>query len=164
MRRSKGGLLMKTFAGFAAAALVLSSMTTFAVEPPPMKEGLWSIHSETVTNASTPSSNASTICRSHSYDQKVREKMKSMPGCKTASETLQGNEWSMRFQCTVQGSVIDTISTVTFTDNSAHSEVHASYKPALQGITEMTMKQEQKYLGACPAGMKPGDIKPVDTP
>jgi hypothetical protein len=154
---------MKTLAGLAAAALLLASSNVSAVDPPPMKEGLWSIHSQSVTNAGTPSSNASTICRTHAYDQKVREKMKSMPGCTTASETLQGNEYSMRFQCTVQGSVINSASTVTFTDNSAHSEVHASYTPALQGVTEMTMKQDQKYLGPCPAGMKPGDIKPTDT-
>jgi hypothetical protein len=86
-----------------------------------------------------------------------------MPGCKTVSETLQGNEYSVRTQCTVRGTEIDSLSTVIFNgDSSAHSENHATYKPALDGVVEMTLTQDQKYIGACPAGAQPGDITQPD--
>jgi hypothetical protein len=155
---------MKTLSGFAATTLLLASVVASAVEPPQMKEGLWSIRSQSATNpGSKASDHTATICRSHAFDQKVRQAQKSMPGCKTISEALQGNEYSVRTQCTVRGSQIDSLSTVTFNgDSSAHSENHATYKPALDGVAEMTLTQDQKYLGACPAGAQAGDITAPD--
>ena len=155
---------MKTLTGFAAATLLLAGAVADAADPPQMKEGLWSIRSQSTTNPGNKASDhTATICRSHAFDQKVRQAQKSMPGCKTVSETLQGNEYSVRTQCMVRGTEIDSLSTMTFTaDSSAHSENHATYKPALDGVTEMTLTQDQKYIGACPAGAQPGDITRPD--
>jgi len=117
----------------------------------------------TTNPGSKASDHTATICRSHDYDQKVRQAQKSMPGCKTISENLQGNEYSVRTQCTVRGSEINSLTTVTFTgDSAAHSENHATYKPALDGVAEMTLTQDQKYVGACPAGVQAGDITQPD--
>jgi hypothetical protein len=58
---------------------------------------------------------------------------------------------------------VDSKSVVTFEGESvAHSESHATYTPALTGFTEMTMSQDQKYLGSCPAGAQPGDLTQAD--
>jgi hypothetical protein len=155
---------MRTVSAMAATALLQASAATHGAEPPLMKEGLWSIHSQSVTNpGSKAAENTATICRSHAFDQKVRQAQKNMPGCKTVSEELQGNEYSIHTQCTVRGSDIDSLSTVTFKgDSAAHSENHATYKPALDGVEEMTLTQDQKYLGNCPAGAQPGDITRPD--
>jgi hypothetical protein len=153
---------MKALFTTAAAALLMTG-TARAVDPPPMKEGLWSIHNQSVTNpGNKKDDNTATICRSHDYDQKVRDKMKTMANCKMIAETLQGNEYSAHQQCTVQGSLIDSVTTVTFSENGTHTEGHASYKPAMAGVSEMTMTQDQKFVGACPAGQKPGDVTPTD--
>jgi hypothetical protein len=42
-------------------------------------------------------------------------------------------------------------------DTAAHSETRATYTPPMYGLTETTMVMDQKYVGACPAGVGPGD-------
>jgi hypothetical protein len=156
---------MKDITGLAAAAIwLLASGAAGAVDPPAMKEGLWSIHNQGVNNpGGKKSENTSTICRSHAYDQHVLQDAKSVKGCTTISETLQGSEYSIHSHCVAAGTEIDSKSTVTFKgDTAAHSESHATYTPALSGITETTVIQDQKYVGSCPAGIQPGDIKQPD--
>jgi hypothetical protein len=155
---------MKTTMGFAAALLLLTSGTVTAVDPPPMKEGLWSIRNQSVNSpGDKKSDHTSTVCRSHAYDQHALQDEKAMKGCKTVSESLQGSQYSIHTHCVVAGTVIDSESLVTFTgDTGAHSESHATYNPALGGISAMTLIQDQKYVGSCPAGVQPGDITQPD--
>src|SRR6202051_1279737 len=155
---------MKTVTAIAAALLLLSSGTANAIDPPAMKEGLWSIHNQSVNNPGHKKlDRTSTVCRSHAYDQHVLQEVKAMKGCKTLSESLKGGEYSVHTQCTVAGTVVDSKSTVIFKgDSAAHSESNATYNPALAGISEMTLIQDQKYVGSCPAGVQPGDITQPD--
>jgi hypothetical protein len=156
---------MKNITGFAAAAIfLLTSGTVDAIDPPAMKEGLWSIRNQSVNSpGGKKSDNTSTICRSHAYDQHTLQDAKSVKACKTISETLQGSEYSIHSHCVATGTEIDSKSTVTFKgDTAAHSESHATYTPALSGITETTLIQDQKYVGSCPAGVQPGDITQPD--
>src|SRR6202451_4383172 len=121
---------MQNITGFAAAAILfLTSATAGAVDPPAMKEGLWSIHNQGVNNpGGKKSENTSTICRSHAYDQHVLQEEKSVKGCTTLSETLQGSEYAIHSHCVVAGTDIDSKSKVTFKgDRAAHSESHATY-------------------------------------
>ena len=147
-----------------SAALLLASAAVNAVDPPVMKEGLWSIRNQSVNNPGDKrADHTSTVCRSHAYDQHALQEEKSMKGCKTISESLQGNEYSVHTHCVVGGTQIDSKSTVTFKgDSVAHSESHATYSPAMSGISEMTLIQDQSYVGSCPAGVQPGDITEPD--
>jgi hypothetical protein len=155
---------MKKIMGFAAALLLLTSTVVNAVDPPIMKEGLWSIRNQSVNNpGDKKSDHTSTVCRSHAYDQHALQDEKAMKGCKTISESLQGSEYSIHTHCVVAGTEIDSKSTVTFKgDTVAHSESHATYNPAMGGISEMTLIQDQKFVGNCPAGVQPGDITQPD--
>ncbi len=55
---------------FAAAAFLLAIGTAYAVDPPDMKEGLWSVHSQSIDNPGNKTSSGTyTLCRSHAYDQ-----------------------------------------------------------------------------------------------
>jgi hypothetical protein len=155
---------MKKMMGFMAALLFLSSAAVNAVDPPVMKEGLWSIRNQSVNNpGEKKSDHTSTVCRSHAYDQHALQDERALKGCKTISETLQGNEYSIHTHCVIAGTEIDSKSTVTFKDDTvAHSESHATYSPPMSGISEMTLIQDQKYVGSCPAGVQPGDITQPD--
>jgi hypothetical protein len=52
----------------------------------------------------------------------------------------------------VAGTAVDSKGTVSYTgDTSVHSETHATYNPALGGVSETTMIMDQKYAGSCPA-------------
>jgi len=91
---------MTRITGFAAALLLLSSQVADAVDPPLMKEGLWSIHNQSInTPGDKKSDQTVTICRSHAFDQHALQDEKSVKGCKTISESLQGNEYSIQLRC-----------------------------------------------------------------
>jgi hypothetical protein len=81
-----------------------------------------------------------------------------MKGCKVASENLTGGTYTVETECNVQGSAIKSKGTTTYQGDTAfHLETHAAYTPALMGVGETTVIVDQKYLGACPAGIEPGD-------
>jgi hypothetical protein len=155
---------MKTMLGSAAVALLFTSAVAKAVNLPEMTEGLWSIHTQTVANpGNKKSDNTSTICRSHAYDQYTLDLEKKIKGCSTVNESLQGNKYSIQTHCVMGATVVESKSNVVFQGSSAaHSESHATYSPALSGITEMSMTQDQKFLGSCPAGAQPGDLTQTD--
>ena len=155
---------MKTKLRLSVALFLLTSATAQAVNPPAMKEGLWSIRNQSsVTPENKSTDFTSTICRNHAYDQQVLEAAKTMKGCSTVSESMKGSNYSIQTHCVVGKTVIDTTSTVIFKGDAAtHSETHATYTPAMGGVNGMTLIQDQKYLGSCPAGAQPGDMTRPD--
>jgi len=154
---------MRKMCAFAATVLLLMSRTVTAVNPPEMIEGLWSIHSQSVDNPGNKrTESTSTLCRSHTYDLHVLELAKAANHC-TVNEHVEGTKYSVTTHCNVAGTVVDSTSTAIYTGNTAaHSETRATYNPALGGISEVMMIQDEKYLGNCPAGSRPGDVTRAD--
>lgn len=152
---------MKKILVFAVMMLSLSIGIAKAVNPPQQKEGLWSIHKQSIDNPENKKSEStSTICRSHAYDDYVHSMAKNRKGCTTVGEGFDGGKYSVDLRCVEAGTVVQSKGTTTYQgDTSTHSETHATYTPALAGISEMTMIMDQKYVGSCPAGMQPGDLK-----
>jgi hypothetical protein len=158
---------MKKILAFAGVALWLPIGIANAQNPlqaPEVKEGLWEIHMQSTDKpGDKKTEGTSTICRNHAYDQHVQALAKDMKGCTKVNESFQGGKYSLEMHCTVGATVIDTKGTSTFQgDTATHSESHATYTPALYGVSETTMIQDQKYIGSCPADMQPGDRKSDD--
>jgi hypothetical protein len=147
-------------------AALLVSFALYAADPPAIKEGLWSIHTVSIDNpGSRRTEGTRSLCRNHDFDARIRAQaeQKQKQNCKPAVRTSSGNSFSEESECTVQGSIVTSKVVTTFTgDTSFHSETHGTYKPALYGTEEMSMIMDQKYLGACPAGMEPGDFMSSD--
>jgi hypothetical protein len=148
---------------FAAAALWLPIWIALGADPPQLKEGLWSIHSQTIDNpGNKKTESSSTICRSHAYDQHVQSIAKDRKGC-TLNESFAGGAYTSEVHCVVAGAAIDTKGTSVYQgDASTHSESHTTYTPAFAGVSESTMVMDQKYIGSCPAGIQPGDRTAAD--
>lgn len=146
-----------------AVFLVLLGTAVAADLPdaPPMKEGLWKIHSTTTSPGQPPQDSTVSLCRDHAYDQSVRAMaQKTMASCTTISDVKLLGKRTMTVSCKISGSTITTKSVMTSTgDNEYRTESESTYSPALYGQTESNMVQEQTYAGACPAGMAPGDRK-----
>ena len=147
----------------ASTALLLMSAALDAAEPPELVEGLWSIHSQTTDNpGNKQSASTSTLCRSHAYDKHALELAKTMNHC-VVNESADANKFSVTTHCLIAGTIIDSASTATFTGNTAvHSETRATYSPALGSIRETLVVQDEQYLGSCPAGLRPGDVRRAD--
>ncbi len=147
-----------------AASFLLAIGTASAVDPPEVKEGLWSIHRQTIDNpGNKKTESTSSICRSHAYDLHAQSLAKNVKGCTPVSQSFQGGKYSSSTHCVAGGTVIESQGTVTYQgDTSAHSETHATYSPAMGGVSETTMIMDQKYVGSCPAGVQPGDMTNAD--
>jgi hypothetical protein len=130
-----------------------------ATDPPEVKEGLWSVHSQSIRDPGDKKSEETyTLCRNHAYDQSVRTREKNLKGCTTVSESLQDKKYTSEIRCTAGKTEIDSKGTTTFQgDTAIHSETHATYTPALGGVSETTIVMDEKFVGTCPAGTEPGD-------
>jgi hypothetical protein len=145
-----------------AAALLLPIAN--AANPPDVKEGLWSVHTQSIDNPGSKKSEGTyTLWRNHAYDQHAQSLAENMKGCTKVHESIQGGTYSTETHCVVAGTVIDSKGTTAFQGDTAfHSESHATYTPAMAGVSETTMIIDQKYVGSCPAGVQPGDRMNAD--
>jgi hypothetical protein len=151
---------MKKMLVSGAAVLSLALGTAIAVDAPDVKEGLWTVHSQTTANPGNKKSEGSTftLCRDHAYDKAARNLAKGVKGCKLVSESFKDGKYSTKLHCMLGATVVDTESTVTFeSDTATHWETHATYTPAMNGVSETTLVQDQEYTDTCPAGTQPGD-------
>jgi hypothetical protein len=83
-----------------SAVAVLFLALANAANPPELKEGLWSVHSQSVANPGNKKSDETyTLCRNHAYDQSVQALAKSMKGCTTVSEGFQGGKFNASDFC-----------------------------------------------------------------
>src|ERR1035438_7763172 len=67
---SNGGKTMKRMLVSVAATLMVAIGIANAVDPPELKEGLWSIHTQSIDNPGNKKSDGKyTLCRNHAFDQ-----------------------------------------------------------------------------------------------
>jgi hypothetical protein len=148
-----------------AVGVLLIGVVTIAdadVEPS-LKEGLWSIQGYR-TDSSNPDHRAidAQLCRNHSYDEHSRALAIGRKECSTKIVAKNPHLYLTTLSCTIGATQIVSTTTLTYqSDSVVHSESHTSYSPALQGKTSADIVQDQRYLGPCPANMKPGDTNPA---
>jgi hypothetical protein len=149
---------------FSAAALLLPILIARAADPPEVQEGLWEIHSQSIENPGNKKTEFThKLCRDHAYDKAAIDLVKNMKDCTTNITNDGANKFTADSRCTVAGTAIVSKGIATYQGTtSAHSETRTTYTPALYGKTDEVMIQDQKYVGSCPAGMKPGDQMGAD--
>jgi hypothetical protein len=149
--------MRKTAFTVSAATLLLTIAS--AADPPPLQEGLWEIRGQSIDNPGGKKSEFTyRLCRNHAYDKAMDAMVKNVKDCTTAFDSLGDGRYSSESRCTIDGTVIESKGTYTYLSaTSTRSESHATYTPAYRGKTDETVIQDQNYVGACPAGMRPGD-------
>jgi hypothetical protein len=149
--------MRKVLLAVAGTGLVL--LMAAPVDPPQIKEGLWTIHSETTyTPAGKKSQTDYTLCRSHAFDDSMRASEKGMKGCTTVSENLQSGNYTSEIQCKLGATTVVSKGTTTYTgETTVHSETQVSYSPAMGGVTGSVIVTDSKYTSACPEGAEAGD-------
>ena len=149
-------------AGCALAPLTLVALGQVGGAPQ-LREGLWTIHTVMTTNPGNKVSDGTvTMCRNHAYDDYARQLATKHTEC-TIKQTFAGNKLTSDGTCKVGASTLATKAVVTMSgDTASHTESHTTYTPPAYGTSDSTMIQDQKYVGACPADMQPGDRKSAD--
>ena len=79
--------------------------------------------------------------------------------CSQKSVTRAANGADIAMTCTAQGRTIDSrIHIERNGDNAFHQTMNAKFSPAVAGHDSVDSTTDGKWLGACPADMKAGDI------
>jgi hypothetical protein len=144
--------------------LALAVTGVRAANPPQLREGLWEIQIRGTENPGAKKTEYSfRLCRNHAYDKETDNLVKNNKNCKTKLDSLGGDRFSASSRCSVSGVVIVSQGVSVYQGgDTVHSESTATYTPPLYGKSDETMIQDQRYLGSCPAGMKPGDRMMAD--
>jgi hypothetical protein len=146
------------------AMVFVSAGFAIADEPqlPPLKEGLWESHTQMIIQNSKHDS-VIKVCRNHQFDQSMKdqskaigESMRKTRQCTDVTTKQSANSYLSESHCVKDGAVTKT--TVTFQgDTSYHMEMHRK-----DNQSESVTTIDDKYMGSCPADMKPGDTIMAD--
>jgi len=152
---------MKTSIGLLALAAV--GGLAAADELPQRKPGLWEI----VTQPSKPDQKPmmQRLCLDREIDAQLTRMGFQMgaEACSKFDVHRMGSRVTLHSECTFGSSKFTSDAVMTYTGDSAYrNESHGRFNPPMMGMGETHTVQDAKWLGACPAGMQPGDAVMTD--
>ena len=145
------------------SALITAALCGFAPlasaqEMPARKPGLW----ETSMDSGRRDAQVMSLCVDAAVEAKARDMGAGTMGsvCSQHSAHRDGNTITSDSVCQIGSRQVTSHSVTTITGDSAYTTVMKShFDPPMQGAgADQTMTQSAKWLGPCPADMKPGDM------
>ncbi len=140
------------------AALVATQ--ALAQDLPKMKPGLWESTTTGGPKGAPAHASKSSMCVNESMQQDLLAFSQNM-GAKCSKNIMRkdGNKYVGVAECNMGSTIVKSNSVTTFSgDTSFRAENRATFTPPMAGMSESTSTQESKFVGPCPANMKPGDI------
>jgi hypothetical protein len=137
-----------------------------AADLPARKPGLWEITTTNTGNARVPPL-VEKVCLDAATDQLLYKvgAGASQKMCGRVDLTNVGGKVVIDSECKIAGSTATIHSTTTMSgDTASHMDNTVHYEPALFGKSGSTSTQDAKWLGSCPASMKPGDVETTPSP
>ena len=141
---------------------VLSASISLAgadeLKPPPTKEGLWETHGTHTQQGKTVPDPAVKMCQSNDTTKAMQaqgEELRKKNECTSHVSRPSPNTYVEESSC-AKGPNAGAVTKVVYTnqgDTASHTEMHLN-----AGKVETVVIIDAKYLGACPASMKPGDL------
>jgi hypothetical protein len=131
-------------------------------KPPPMKDGLWETHTRQTQQGKTVFEVSSKTCQSKAHTKSTKSngaELRKMNECTSTVTQPSPNTYVEQSRC-AKGPNAGLGTKVVYTyqgDTASHMEMHTN-----EGNSETVMIMDSKYLGSCPAGMKPGDAVGAD--
>lgn len=143
----------------AAAAFLVPQ--AYAQDLPKMKAGLWETTSVTAGQKGMPAhTTKTTMCINDAVQKEMMTFGQNMGAqCSKNIVRRDGNKIVGEAECAFGNTTIKSQSTTTFSGDTAYrTEVRSTFSPPMGGMSDSSSTQEGKHAGACPSGMKPGDI------
>ncbi len=144
---------------FFALTLVLTAAgAALAADAPKRKSGLWEIK---FSNAQARGGQTIQQCVDQQSDDLMKNKMTQTENmsCTRNDMRKEGDKLVADSVCKIDGSTATTHAVFTGRFDSAYrADIKSTYEPPLHGMRESSSVIEAKWLGACLAGQKPGDI------
>ena len=141
------------------AALATSVACVQAQDAPKRKPGLWEIVSSSDRTGSEPRTvKMCTDAKTADLFSQLGDRV-SKGVCSRRDVQNQGSQIVTDSVCTIAKSQVTSHTVMTFDNPTSFTiEIHSRYEPALFGKTETSSTQVGKWVGACPADMKAGDV------
>ena len=149
-------------------AIVLTSLGTLvapvpasAQDLPKRKSGLWEIRTSSATGKSAVAQSATVqMCIDENTDDVVQQQMgAARQSCSRHDVKRTGEQMVVDSVCRFGETTATTHSVFTGAFDTAYKvESRTAYDPPLQGTREGTAVMQARWLGACKAGQKPGDM------
>lgn len=140
------GLLAACLAGTASAA-----------DMPKRKAGLWEISMKMEGN---PGMGPIQQCIDKNTDNLMQQQAeKEKPDCSVMDVKPSGSKVTVHSVCKFEGTTATTdgIFEGSF-DSNYKGTMKTRYNPPMEGMAELNMTQEARWLGPCKPGQKPGDV------
>jgi hypothetical protein len=145
------------------AGLVLAGLTiwfpAFGADLPQHKAGLWQV--TTTSPAGDMPSRQVQMCIDPATDAAMTRLGMSMSQgvCSKTDVKRDGDTITAGSVCK-NGQTQTSSRAVThlFGDSAYHTDINFTFDPPLMGRASSVLAQDAKWLGACPADMKPGDL------
>ncbi len=142
----------------AALSIGIGMAMADGIKPPPTREGLWETHSTRTQQGKTVSDSSVKMCQSKELTKSMQsgaEELRKKNECTSSVTQPSANTYVEESRC-AKGPTPGSVTRVVYTyqgDTASHTEMHIN-----AGNAETLMTMDAKYLGSCPAGMKPGDL------
>jgi hypothetical protein len=149
---------------FHRAVLAVALSTSIGVagaddfKPPPSKEGLWETRSTHTQQGKSVSDPAVKMCQSNETTKSMQargEEMRKTNECTSRVTRPSPNTYVEESRC-AKGPSAGSVTKIIYTnqgDTASHTEMHVTV-----GKSDSVVIIDAKYLGSCPAAMKPGDL------
>ena len=144
-----------------SAALVAAACGSFvsaaaaADEFPRRKAGLW----EMKTSGGPVGARTVQQCIDAGTDDLLRIRSNEGQNCSRPVVERDGNRYKVRSNCDNNGVKSTVAGDYTMSGDSEYTgDMKMTFDPPMSGVSEMNMKMQGKWVGACRPGMKPGDI------
>jgi hypothetical protein len=139
--------------------MMSSAQPARADDLPARRAGWWELH--TVTQGARVQEMVHHVCLDHDTDG-LLNKMGMARGneaCKTFQVRVSGSRVTIHAVCPFGGSQLTSDAVVTYQGDSAYrTESHGTFSPSFMGRTTTESTQEGHWTGACPDGIRPGDM------
>lgn len=144
-------------AAVAASVVPTGSVVAQADAFPPRKAGLWEMKS---SGGPIGGSQRMQQCIDARTDDRLREQSSGRgQDCDEPKVSRSGAEYRTEVVCRREGVTTTMLGHYAMKgDTSYAGTMRMRFDPALNGMTEMNMAMEGRWLGRCKAGMKPGDV------
>jgi hypothetical protein len=148
---------MNTCRLITAALLAGSISTAFAADMPKRKAGLWEMNNRM---EGMPSMGPMQMCVDPATDNILQERAEKIkPQCSVMEVKPGAGKMTIHTVCKMENTTVTTDGTFTGNFDSGYKgEMTMRYNPPMQGMSQMRINQEAKWLGPCKSGQKPGDV------
>ena len=144
-----------------ALLAALATVPSSAADLPQRKSGLWEIKTQIAGMPGGMPDQAMQMCVDQTTDNLMKEPTPSgkKPDCPVMEVKPGGGKTTLHSVCRHDGVTATTDAVITGDLNKNYrSDMVTRFTPPQDGMKEMKMVQEARWLGPCKAGQKPGDV------